>query len=187
MQRIPFSEGWAVTREPGLPVPDDEDDDVFFEESPASPDPSSAATSVYEITASGVVSESSSIPTSGLPTPPPSAGPPVPIDVLVRKAAARLQEAAPIADPDAVPEAAEDAAPASDRAAIATPPSTPLRRSARLAERARREEEAAARARQEREEEVAARALLEEAVAHPRPRRGPQRVAKMSTGGVRWN
>ena len=196
MQRIPFSEGWAVTREPGLPVPDDEDDDVFFEESPASPDPSSAATSVYEITASGVVSESSSIPTSGLPTPPPSAGPPVPIDVLVRKAAERLQEAAPIAAPDAgpdapnadpdapgaapdapdaVPEAAEDAAPASDRAAIATPPSTPLRRSARLAERAQRGEEVAARARQE------------EAVAHACPRRGPQRVAKMSTGGVRWD
>ena len=210
MQRIPFSEGWAIAQEPGLPDPDDEDDDVFFEESPASPDPSSAATSVYEITASDVVSESSSIPTSGLPTPPPSAGPPVPIDVLVRTAAQRLQEAAPVAAPDAVPdtpnaaldapdavpdapgaapdapgaapdapdtvpEAAVDAAPASDRAAIVTPPSTPLRRSARLAERAQRGEE------------VAARARPEEAVAHPRPRRGPQRVAKMSTGGVRWN
>ena len=197
MQRLPFQDGWAFARDPGLPIPVEEDGDdfVLFEEPPASPDPSSAATSVYEITASGVVSESSSIPTSGLPTPPPSAGPPVPIDVLIRKAAERLQEAAPIAAPDAgpdapdadpdapgaapyapdaVPEAAEDAAPASDRAAIATPPSTPLRRSARLAERAQRGEEVAARARLE-------------AVAHPRPRRGPQRVAKMSTGGVRWD
>ena len=193
MQRIPFSEGWAIAQEPGLPDPDDEDDDVFFEESPASPDPSSAATSVYEITASDVVSESSSIPTSGLPTPPPSAGPPVPIDVLVRKAAQRLQEAAPVAAPDAVPDtpnaaldapdavpdapgAAPVAAQDSDRAAVATPPTTPIRRSARLAERAHCEEEAAARARQE--EEAAARARL---------RRGPQRVAKMSTGGVRKN
>ena len=170
MQRIPFSEGWAVTREPGLPVPDDEDDDVFFEESPASPDPSPTATSVYEITASDVVSESSSIPTSGLPTPPPSAGPPVPIDVLIRAAAQRLQgavpaaaaEAAPVADPvvapDAAQGAAQDDAPDADHAAVATPPPTPLRRSAQLAERAH------------------ARAC---------PRRGPQRVAKMSTGGVR--
>ena len=194
MQRLPFQDGWAFARDPGLPIPVEEDGDdfVLFEEPPASPDPSSAATSVYEITASGVVSESSSIPTSGLPTPPPSAGPPVPIDVLIRKAAERLQEAAPIAAPDAgpdapdadpdapgaapyapdaVPEAAEDAAPASDRAAIVTPPSTPLRRSARLAERAQREAE------------VAARAHPVEAVVHPRPRR----VAKMSTGGVRKN
>ena len=77
MQRIPFSEGWATLEQPGLPVPDDEEEEVVFEESPASPDPSSAATSVYEITASGIVSESSSVPTSGLPMPPPSAGPPV--------------------------------------------------------------------------------------------------------------
>ena len=84
MQRIPFAGGWAITQEPGLPVPDDEDDDIIFEESPASPDPSSPATSCYEITASGVVSESSSIPTSGLPTPPPTVAPPVPIAALIR-------------------------------------------------------------------------------------------------------
>ena len=84
MQRIPFTEGWAITQEPGLPVPDDKEDDVIFEESPASPDPSSTATSVYEITASNVVSESSSIPTSGLPTPPPTVDPPVPIAALQR-------------------------------------------------------------------------------------------------------
>ena len=165
MQRIPFSSGWALARDPGLPVPDDDDDYVSFEESPASPDPSTGNTSCYEIT--------SSVATSGLPTPPPSAGPPVPIDELVRAAARRLQEATPEAaapdaafdaDPDPA-HAAAHAAPSADRAAVATPPTTPLRRSARLAERARREEE-------------------EEA---PRPplRRGPQRVAKMSTGGVR--
>ena len=63
MQRIPFTEGLAHMQEPGLPVPDNEDDDIIFEQPPASPDPSSTATSVYEITASNVVSESSSVPT----------------------------------------------------------------------------------------------------------------------------
>ena len=194
MQRIPFAEGWAIAQEPGLPVPIDEDDEIIFEEAPASPDPSSTATSVYEITASNVISESSSVPTSGLPTPPPTDGPPLPIDELIRKAAQRLQEAAPAAAPeaapeaapkatpeaapeatpeaapeaahDAAPEAALDAGPTAAHAAAATPPPSPLRRSARLAERARVGEEAAARA---------------------CPRRGPQRVAKMSTGGVRKN
>ena len=33
MQRIPFAEGWATVRAPGLPVPIDEDDDeIFFED-----------------------------------------------------------------------------------------------------------------------------------------------------------
>ena len=150
MQRIPYQEGWAFTQEPRWPVPDEEeDDDVVFQSSPASPDPSSGATSVYEITASGIVSESSSVPTSGLPTPPPTADPPIPIDVLIRTAAQRLQgaapeavqEAAPVAAPDApdaapdavpdapgaAPEAAQDAAPDADHAAIATPPTTPIR------------------------------------------------------------
>ena len=168
MQRIPFNEGWAIAREPGWPVFDDDDDEVTFHSSPASPDPSSGNTSVYEITASGVISETSSVPTSGLPTPPPSAGPPIPIATLIRAAAQRLQEAAPDAAPNA------------------TPPPSPLRRSERLAERARlqeekrrAEEEAAARAQAAREEAAAA------AAARARPRRGPQRVAKMSTGGVR--
>ena len=165
MQRIPFSNGWSFAQEPGWPVPDDDDSYVSFEEPPASPDPSTGDTSCYEIT--------SSVETSGLPTPPPSAGPPVPIDALIRAAALRLQEAAPEA---AAPDAALDAAPApaqdahagpdAARAAIATPPPTPLRRSARLAERARRAQE-------------------EEASVDPQPRRGPQRVAKMSTGGIR--
>ena len=162
MQRIPLQDGWAFAQEPGWPVLDEEDDDVVFEESPASPDPSSGATSVYEITASGVISESSSIPTSGLPTPPPTAGPPIPIDTLIRAAAQRLQGAAPAevpgAAPDAAPIAAPDAAPVAAQgalpdaahaahAAVATPPASPPRRSARLAEHARRvEEEAAARA-----------------------------------------
>ena len=163
MQRIPFNEGWAIAREPGWPVFDDE---VTFHSSPASPDPSSGNTSTYEITASGVVSETSSIPTSGLPTPPPSAGPPIPIATLIRAAAQRLQEDA------------------SDAAPNATPPPSPLRRSERLAARARlqeeerrAEEEAAARTQAARQEEAAA--------ARARPRRGPQRVAKMSTGGIR--
>ena len=165
MQRVPFSNGWAFVQIPGWPAPDDDDSYVSFEEAPASPDPSTGDTSCYEIT--------SSVETSGLPTPPPSAGPPIPIDALIRAAAQRLQEdqpeaAAPDAAFDADPDpahAAAHAAPGADQAAVATPPTTPLRRSARLAERARREEE-------------------EEA---PRPplRRGPQRVAKMSTGGVR--
>ena len=165
MQRIPFSNGWALVQDPGWPAPDDDDDYVSFEEPPASPDPSTGNTSCYEIT--------SSVETSGLPTPPPSAGPPIPIDALIRAAAQRLKEAAPEA---AAPDAAFDAAPApahadadaAPDAAIATPPTTPLRRSARLAERARRVKE-------------------EEAPVHPQPRRGPQRVAKMSTGGVRKN
>ena len=149
-------------------MPDDEDDDyVSFRESPVSPNPSSGDTSCYEIT--------SSIATSGLPTPPPSAGPPVPIDELIRAAARRLQGAAPeAAAPDAAFDAAPDPAqaaahadPDAAQAAVATPPTTPLRRSARLAERARRTEE--------------------ETTVRPQPRRGPQRVAKMSTGGVRRN
>ena len=156
MQRLPFQDGWALTREPGLPVPVEEDDSSFilFEEPPASPGPSSGDTSVYTITPS--------IATPGPPTPPPSAGPPIHIDALIRAAAQRLQGAAPVAAVDAAPDAAPDAA----HAAVATPPTTPLRRSARLAERARRNEEAAPR---------------------PPPRRGPQRVAKMSTGGIRKN
>ena len=167
MQRVPFSEGWAINRAPGWPVFDDDDDEesVTFYSAPALPDPSSGNTSTYEITASGIVSESSSIPTSGLPTPPPSAGPPIPIGNLIRAAAQRLQE---------------DAAP------NATPPQSPLRRSQRLAERARlqeesrrAEEDAAARAQAARQEAAAA------AAARASPRRGPQRVAKMSTGGVR--
>ena len=170
MQRVPFSEGWAINRAPGWPVFDDDDDEesVTFYSAPASPDPSSGNTSTYEITASGIVSESSSIPTSGLPTPPPSAGPPIPIGNLIRAAAQRLQENAP------------DAAPS------ATPPQSPLRRSQRLAERARlqeesrrAEEDAAARAPVARQEAAAA------AAARASPHRGPQRVAKMSTGGVR--
>ena len=72
MQRIPFcAGGWTLERDPGLPAPDDKEDEVIFGEPPASPDPSSPATSCYEIAASNVVSESSSIPTSGLPTLPP--------------------------------------------------------------------------------------------------------------------
>ena len=175
MQRIPFNGGWAFVREPGLPIPleADSDDSIHFEEPPASPDPSSGDTSVYVITPS--------IETPGPPTPPPSADPHLHVGDLIRAAAQRLQGAAPAAAVDAAPNAAPEAA--DPEAAVATPPSTPLRRSARLAERARREEEDAARAR---EEEVAARALPEEAAAHPLPRRGPQRVAKMSTGGVRW-
>ena len=178
-RRIPFQDGWAFTREPGLPVPvkEDDEDSITFEEPPASPDPSSGDTSVYMITPS--------VETPGPPTPPPSADPHLHVGDLIRAAAQRLQGAAPAAAVDAAPNAAPEAAAAAPEAAVATPPSTPLRRSARLAERARREEEDAARARQEREEEVAARALPEEAVAHPHPRRGPQRVAKMSTGGVR--
>ena len=165
MQRIPFNGGWAFVREPGLPIPQDpdSDDSITFEEPPASPDPSSGDTSVYTITPS--------VETPGPPTPPPSADPNRPIDALIRAAAQRLQEAAPAAAVDAAPEAASDAAPA----AVVTPPSTPLRRSARLAERAQREGG------------VAARARPVEAVAHPRPRRGPPRVAKMSTGGVPKN
>ena len=172
MQRIPFSNGWALVQDPGWPAPDDDDDYVSFEEPPASPDPSTGETSCYEIT--------SSVETSGLPTPPPSAGPPIPIDALIRAAAQRLQEdqpeaAAPDAAFDAAPAPAHadaDAAPDTDRAAIATPPATPLRRSARLAERARRLQE----------EEAPVRPPV-----HPQPRRGPQRVAKMSTGGVKRN
>ena len=163
MQRIPFTDGWAFSREPGLPVPVEEDDDssIVFEESPASPDPSSGDTSVYQITPS--------IETPGPPTPPPSADPHRPIDALIRAAAQRLQEAAPAAAVDAAPSAAPDAAVA---ARASTPPPTPLRRSARIAARARLEEEEAR--------------PVEEA-PRPPPRRGPQRVAKMSTGGVSKN
>ena len=158
MQRLPFQDGWAFTREPGLPVPVEEDDDSFvlFEEPPASPDPSSGDTSVYLITPL--------IETPGPPTPPPSADPHRPIDALIRAAAQRLQEAAPAAAIDAAPNAAPEAAVAAR--AVATPPTTPLRRLARLAARARQTEETAPRS---------------------PPRRGPQRVAKMSTGGVKKN
>ena len=100
-----------------------------------------------------------SIETPGPPTPPPSAGPPRHIDDLIRAAAQRLQGAAPAAAVDAAPSAAPGAA-------AATPPTTPLRRSARIAARAR---------------------PIEAAPVHPPPRRGPQRVAKMSTGGVKRN
>ena len=132
MQRIPFSDGWAFSQEPGLPVEEDDDSSIVFEESPASPDPSSGATSVYLITPS--------IETPGPPTPPPSADPHRPIDALIRAAAQRLQEAAPAAAVDAAPSAAPDAAVA---ARASTPPPTPLRRSARIAARARLEEEEA--------------------------------------------
>ena len=157
MQRIPFQHGWAFAREPGLPVPIEDDDtsSVEFEEPPASPDPSSGDTSVYAITPS--------IETPGPPTPPPSADPHRQIDDLIRAAAQRLQGAAPAAAVDAAPNAAPEAA-AAARAAAATPPTTPLRRSARIAARAR---------------------PIEAAPVHPQPRRGPQRVAKMSTGGVK--
>ena len=98
-----------------------------------------------------------SVETPGPPTPPPSADPHLQIGDLIRAAAQRLQGAAPAAAVDAAPSAApEDAA--------ATPPTTPLRRSARIAARAR---------------------PVEEAPVQPPPRRGPQRVAKMSTGGIR--
>ena len=159
MQRIPFTDGWAFSREPGLPVPieDDDDSSIVFEDAPASPDPSSGDTSVYQITPS--------IETPGPPTPPPSADPNRPIDELIRAAAQRLQ-ADPAAAVDAAPSAAPDAAVA-DRAS--TPPPTPLRRSARVAARARLEVE---------------KAQPEEEAPRPPPRRGPQRVAKMSTGGV---
>ena len=165
MQRIPFQHGWAFAREPGLPVPIEDDDtsSVEFEEPPASPDPSSGDTSVYAITPS--------IETPGPPTPPPSADPHRQIDDLIRAAAQRLQGAAPAAAVDAAPNAAPEAA-AQD--AAATPPATPLRRSARIAARARPVEETPVRP-------------AEEAPVHPQPRRGPQRVAKMSTGGVRKN
>ena len=158
MQRSTFQEGWAFARE------EDDDSSVEFSEPPASPDPSTGNTSVYVITPS--------VETPGPPTPPPSAGPPIPIDALIRAAAQRLQEAAaPAAAVDADPDPAHvaaHAAPDAARAAVATPPTTPLRRSARLAERARR-------------------AQAEEASVNPQPRRGPQRVAKMSTGGVKKN
>ena len=153
-RRIPFQDGWAFTREPGLPVPVEEDDDdssITFEEPPASPDPSSGNTSVYMITPS--------VETPGPPTPPPSADPHRHIDAIIRAAAQRLQGAAPAAAVDAAPNAAPEAAAAAQDAA-ATPPTTPLRRSARIAARARQEREAAPR---------------------------PQRVAKMSTGGVKRN
>ena len=101
MQRIPFSNGWALVQDPGWPAPDDDGDYVSSEEPPASPDPSTGNTSCYEIT--------SSVETSGLPTPPPSAGPPIPIDALIRAAAQRLKEDSPEA---AAPDAAFDAAPA---------------------------------------------------------------------------
>ena len=141
MQRIPFQQGWAFAREPGLPVFEDDDSSITFSEPPASPDPSTGNTSVYVITPS--------VETPGPPTPPPSADPHLQIGDLIRAAAQRLQGAAPSAAP-------EDAA--------ATPPTTPLRRSARIAARAR---------------------PVEEAPVQPPPRRGPQRVAKMSTGGIK--
>ena len=160
MQRIPFSDGWAFSQEPGLPVEEDDDSSIVFEESPASPDPSSGDTSVYLITPS--------IETPGPPTPPPSADPHRPVDALIRAAVQRLQ-AAPSAAIDAAPSAAPDAAVA---ARASTPPPTPLRRSARIAARARLEEEEARPA---------------EEAPRPPPRRGPIRVAKMSTGGVPKN
>ena len=159
MQRIPFNGGWAFVREPGLPIPQDpdSDDSITFEEPPASPDPSSGDTSVYAITPS--------VETPGPPTPPPSADPHLQVGDLIRAAVVRLQGAAPAAAPNAAPEAAaQDAA--------ATPPATPLRRSARIAARA---------------QPVEAVNPIEEAPVHPPPRRGPNRVAKMSTGGVRKN
>ena len=162
MQRIPFQRGWAFAREPGLPVPIEDDDSsstVEFEEPPASPDPSSGDTSVYAITPS--------IETPGPPTPPPSADPHLHVGDLIRAAAQRLQGAAPAAAVDAAPNAAPEAA----ATTASTPPATPLRRSARIPARARQIEEAPVRP-------------AEEAPVHPQPRRGPQRVAKMSTGGV---
>ena len=165
MQRIPFQSGWAFAREPGLPVPIEDDDSsstVEFEEPPASPDPSSGDTSVYAITPS--------VETPGPPTPPPSADPHLHVGDLIRAAASRLQGAAPAAAVDAAPNAAPEAA-AQD--AAATPPATPLRRSARIAARAHPVE--------------APVHPEEEAPVHPLPRRGPNRVAKMSTGGVRRN
>ena len=158
MQRIPFQHGWAFAREPGLPVPIEDDDSsstVEFEEPPASPDPSSGDTSVYAITPS--------IETPGPPTPPPSADPHLHIGELIRAAAQRLHGAAPAAAVDAAPSAAPEVS--------ATPPSTPLRRSARIAARAR-QSEAAPRP---------------PPTPPPAPRRGPMRVAKMSTGGVKRN
>ena len=162
MQRIPFQRGWAFAREPGLPIEEDDDSSstVEFEEAPASPDPSSGDTSVYAITPS--------IETPGPPTPPPSADPHLHIGDLVRAAVQRLQEAAPAAAVDAAPNAAPEAA----ATTASTPPATPLRRSARIAARAHPIEEAPVRP-------------AEEAPVQPLPRRGPQRVAKMSTGGVR--
>ena len=177
MQRIPIASGWT-SQEPGWPVTDDEDDEyVSFGEPPASPDPSSLSsppTSCYEITASGVISESTSIPTSeltsarasastsGLPTPPPPAHAPLfPVADIIRAAARRLQEEAAQAAAHAAAQAAAHAA-----AQAATSP----RRSTRIRERAEREEAAAA--------------IVS---AHARLRRTPQRVAKMSTGGVRKN
>ena len=163
MQRIPFQQGWAFAREPGLPVFEDDDSSITFSEPPASPDPSTGNTSVYAITPS--------VETPGPPTPPPSADPHLHVGDLIRAAASRLQGAAPAAAVDAAPNAAPEAA-AQD--AAATPPATPLRRSARIAARARPVEETPVRP-------------AEEAPVHPQPRRGPQRVAKMSTGGVRKN
>ena len=159
MQRIPFQQGWAFAREPGLPVFEDDDSSITFSEPPASPDPSTGNTSVYVITPS--------VETPGPPTPP-SADPHLQVGDLIRAAAARLQGAAPAAAVDAAPDAASEE-PAAAQGAAATPPTTPLRRSARIAARARAEEEAH---------------VVEEA-PRPPPRRGPQRVAKMSTGGVR--
>ena len=163
-RRIPFNDGWAFAREPGLPVEADtsSDSSIVFEEAPASPDPSSGDTSVYAITPS--------VETPGPPTPPPSADPHLHVGDLIRAAAQRLQGAAPAAAVDAAPNAAPEAAAATEDAAT-TPPATPLRRSARIAARARPVEEAPVRP-------------AEEAPVHPQPRRGPQRVAKMSTGGV---
>ena len=159
MQRIPFQQGWAFAREPGLPVFEDDDSSITFSEPPASPDPSTGNTSVYAITPS--------VETPGPPTPPPSADPHLQVGDLIRAAAARLQEAAPAAAVDAAPNAALEE-PAAAQDAAATPPTTPLRRSARIAARARASEETR---------------VVEEA-PRPPPRRGPQRVAKMSTGGV---
>ena len=107
-RRIPFNDGWAFAREPGLPVEADisSDSSIVFEEAPASPDPSSGDTSVYAITPS--------VETPGPPTPPPSADPPRHIDDLIRAAAQRLQGAAPAAAADAAP----------PEAAAATPPTT---------------------------------------------------------------
>ena len=159
MQRIPFQQGWAFAREPGLPVFEDDDSSITFSEPPASPDPSTGNTSVYVITPS--------VETPGPPTPPPSADPYLHVGDLIRAAAARLQGAAPAAAVDAAPDAAPEE-PAAAQDAAATPPTTPLRRSARIAARARAH-------------------LEEEAAPRPPPRRGPQRVAKMSTGGVKRN
>ena len=166
MQRLPFQDGWAFAREPGLPVfEDDDESSITFSEPPASPDPSTGNTSVYIITPS--------VETPGPPTPPPSADPHLQVGDLIRAAAARLQGAAPAAAVDAAPSAAEAAVAA--QGAAATPPTTPLHRSARIAARARATEEA----------RVAEEARVVEEAPHPPPRRGPQRVAKMSTGGAR--